>query len=89
MTKQTKFNFLAVLFLLATLYACNEEPGNNNLTLAETEAMALLDRLERDGGTPYSEETAVNYPADAAVYIASTLGVSLSLIHISEPTRPY
>ena len=68
------------------------EPGAGDSSPADTaavrEAIALLDGLEADGGTPYDLETALVYPDEFEIFIPSVTGVDLRLVSDENPSGP-
>ena len=68
------------------------EPGAGDSGSADTaalgEAMALLEGLAADGGTPYDIDTALVYPDEFEIFIPSVTGVDLRLVSDRNPSGP-
>ncbi len=67
-------------------------PGSSPVDIADTaavrEAMALLEGLEADGGTPYDVNDAIVYPDEFEIFIPSVTGVDLRLASEENPSGP-
>ena len=55
---------------------------------AVLEAMALLEGLEADGGTPFDVNNALEYPEEFEIFIPSVTGVDLRLVSEENPSGP-
>ncbi len=68
------------------------DPGAGGSGSADTaalgEAMALLEGLAADGGTPYDIDTALVYPDEFEIFIPSVTGVDLRLVSDRNPSGP-
>ena len=63
-------------------------PAGTADTPALGEAMALLEGLAADGGTPYDIDTALVYPDEFEIFIPSVTGVDLRLVSDRNPSGP-
>lgn len=68
------------------------EPGDDASGTGDTalvsEALALLEALEAEGGTPYDQETSLVYPDEFEIFIPSVTGVDLRLVSEENPSGP-
>lgn len=55
---------------------------------AVLEAIALLDGLAADGGTPFDVDNALEYPPEFNIFIPSVTGVDLNLVSDENPSGP-
>jgi len=67
-------------------------PGPNPVDISDTpsvrEAMALLEGLEADGGTPFDVNNPLVYPDEFELFIPSVTGVDLRLASDENPSGP-
>ena len=70
-------------FLISILFSCNQKPLETKISKAsiQTEAQTFLEE--------YNQEYVKLYTTAQDAEWASQTHIVLSLIHISEPTRPY